>query len=104
MPENIQSTPRFKALVQNLKEATEKENIKISIFPNPTSSILNVDLSEIDENGTIEILNLQGISLDKKQFNSHSTVTFDLANFPQGLYFVIAKYGEHQEVFKIAKK
>jgi len=103
MPNNAQYPPRFNAPAQNIEEVDE-ENIQISIFPNPTSDILNVDLSEIEDIGTIEILNLQGILLDRKQFTSNSTITFDVSGFPSGLYFVIAKYGEHQKVFKVAKK
>jgi len=101
IPENTQYAP---VLRRDLEEETEGENMQITIFPNPTSNILNVDLTNIEETGTIEILNLQGILLDKKQFISHSKVIFDLSGFPSGLYLVIAKYGKNQKVFKIAKK
>jgi type IX secretion system substrate protein len=68
------------------EEVLSNEN-SISIYPNPTSGIFNVEFSQDTENTTVEVLNLMG----KVIFNENVTtskLTLDLSNEAKGIYLV----------------
>ncbi len=84
-----------------LNEETKNESEKaFSIYPNPTSGMLNLKFKQnLDENTTIEIFN----SLGEKLFYSTKLVhEINLSEFENGIYFL--KIGENnQSVLKIIK-
>jgi hypothetical protein len=55
-----------------------------TLYPNPTTGVLNFTLTE---NSTIEVFDVLGNTVESKQFNTGS-VQVDLSNQPNGVYFV----------------
>jgi hypothetical protein len=71
----------------------------ITIYPNPTNSLLFVEYTNLT-NVSIQILDLNGKVLETK---SNST-NFDLSNFPTGTYLMKINSSEGSETIKILKK
>ena len=70
---------------------------KISVYPNPTSDYINVDLRDIDtETGEIVQLILysdSGSEVMTKEVNDTDIELIDVSDLPSGTYFVIMKQG-----------
>ena len=61
------------------------------MYPNPANDFLNLDLSETGiEKGSVEILNIQGLSLIKERFDRSraNTPQCDVSKLKAGVYFV----------------
>jgi len=75
-----------------LNEISEfKQKTAISLYPNPVSSELNVDLSDLNLSGNIQVrlIDLQGrVLLSKNYSESHgnSGVRFDVGHLSPGIY------------------
>lgn len=75
-----------------LNEISEfKQQRAISLYPNPVSSELNVDLSDLNLSGKIQVrlIDLQGrVLLSKSYSKSHgnSSVRFDVSQLSAGIY------------------
>ncbi|MGQ9847682.1 MAG: T9SS type A sorting domain-containing protein [Bacteroidales bacterium] len=77
-------------------EIVEEINNKISIYPNPASDVLIVQLpaEEMDNDFEIEIFNMIGDRfLFKKIPTISGQVILDVYHLPSGLYFAKIKYG-----------
>ncbi|MEM9547343.1 MAG: T9SS type A sorting domain-containing protein [Bacteroidota bacterium] len=72
-----------------------KDNF-ISISPNPTNGLLNIELDPVIGDGRIRIYDTIGKSLRSIEVNNNSVYTLDLSNEIPGLYFVVvsSKFGE----------
>lgn len=67
--------------------AVQNNECELSILsPNPVSDVLTIDLTGVTGDGTICILTLEGIEMLKMSINSNSLATFNLSNFPHGVY------------------
>ena len=58
----------------------------VKMYPNPTSSLLNLDLGT-QEGLVVSVLNLEGRELLRKTQNS-GQMSFDLSSFPAGMYLL----------------
>lgn len=74
------------ALIESLEE--DIDNPKISIYPNPATSNLNIRLLGLN-NAAISILNIQGQLVGKYQTNNNQ-LSLDVSNWPSGVYFINA--------------
>jgi len=74
------------------------ENPEISVYPNPTNGIFNVDFKKADN---INVVNMLGsvIFEEKVEQIVSGTKTIDLTNFANGIYFIQVLDGE-----KIARR
>lgn len=71
----------------NLAKIDEVEP-QISIYPNPTSSYVNVELSEYSsENSELSLIDFSGKTIYRSNFSGDRT-TIDMTNYPPGVYFV----------------
>jgi len=63
---------------------------EVNVFPNPTQDVTRLRLAEPDtEDITIELINGQGITLEKVMLSAGETdVEFDLSMFESGHYFI----------------
>lgn len=76
---------------------TENGSIKMQIFPNPTSTEININLEsidKIDEGGKIQIFNITGQMLYEKTIDRLELGSFDIKvssemNFIKGIHLVI---------------
>ncbi|NEN25067.1 T9SS type A sorting domain-containing protein [Cryomorpha ignava] len=81
--------------------AVEESNIKsFSIFPNPTTGFVKVE--SIHKIESIEVYNIRGQRILKKNSNNQD-ISFDLSEFPSGIYLFKINYGESYEYRKIVK-
>lgn len=74
----------------------------VNIYPNPTSTILNIDLTSVSKNPTINIYSLSGKLVLAKQLTAETINTIDLKNagLSKGVYIVAIK----SEGLNITKK
>lgn len=87
-----------------LVHTTEESNVTLSVFPNPTSETLTLDVSEFkNENLSYQLINVNGISLKSSQIVEKQT-QIDMKSLPTGTY-IINIVGENQlkQSFKIVK-
>ena len=60
----------------------------LSIYPNPSSGILNIDIADVNVTvKRVTILNILGKEVFRKE-NLQSNSTIDLSSLPKGIYFV----------------
>ena len=72
--------------------------MKISIYPNPTNNIINIEGLNKNENNTIQIFDVQGKLVSTKIVNERGTI--DLSELNKGVYVI--KIGEYaKRVVKI---
>lgn len=67
---------------------------KVRIYPNPTSEILNVDLSELDFDKShpfISLLNAEGKTLMSKEVLGNGIETIDMTKYAAGIYQILVK-------------
>jgi hypothetical protein len=77
------------------------------LYPNPTESILNIRLANLEDDVTIIITDVLGQQLQHLLLNagaSESTYTFDVSEYPSGLYFLRVNQGKSQLVKRFVKK
>lgn len=77
----------------------QAEDLKLSIFPNPTQERLTIN-SQYQDAFTIKIFNSLG-KLVFKEENFHSTISVDVSAFTEGLYFL--EYLNHSKSFIVNK-
>jgi len=74
------------------------QTMKISIYPNPTNNIINIEGLNKNENNTIQIFDVQGKLVSTKIVNERGTI--DLSELNKGVYVI--KIGEYaKRVVKI---
>ena len=75
-------------------------NNSLVVYPNPTSSVLNVSNANYAIE-SIQVINLQGQTLFKKESINDFNFEINMANFPQGMYLVTVN---KNHVLKVIKK
>jgi hypothetical protein len=76
---------------------------KISIFPNPTSRKLNVDLGQIYSAAQLEVTDVLGKVVLSKTYLEADKMELDL-NFPKGVYYLNVFSEGKNATFKIVKQ
>ena len=66
-------------------EEIDQDEVKLSIFPNPTNDMLNVQFS-VPFTGSVEIYDISGVVITTKNYTDTSTVVFGTRTFPSGIY------------------
>lgn len=97
-------------IITNIETTTVEENLsttkfnmdKISIFPNPSKSILNIKSAvNIDR---ISILDINGRILSKEQSSSISMeYQIDIKSLSKGIYFLEVQSGAKKQIVKFVK-
>lgn len=93
-----------KSLKLQATGGSEFAEIRINIFPNPTTGIFDLSISYWPEKTQIQLLDARGQAMNmyeienKPDGHSHS---FDLSHLPKGMYFVKINGGGLAEVRKI---
>jgi hypothetical protein len=75
---------------------------EIFIWPNPTNSYININLSGQNCNNEISVLDIKGSLVFKKTVSSNN-IQLDISNFKQGLYFVYVNNGPFRVLKQIIK-
>ncbi|NOX46076.1 MAG: T9SS type A sorting domain-containing protein [Chlorobi bacterium] len=84
----------------NALNKTNKNNFNITVFPNPVSDILNVQVSGFDENDKIkiEVSDIFGRLEFSILSNGESTFKIQMQDFRQGIYFLKVSSFENPEI------
>jgi hypothetical protein len=85
--------------VDNLGDNDFSQN-EISVYPNPTNGLLNINSTSVIEN--IEIFDMLGRQLINKSINQ-TDVELDLSTFQSGVYFIKIESNGSSETRKIIK-
>lgn len=102
----LASAGTFAKVCTNTLGASELENVQFSVFPNPTSDVLHVKLISANPliSGTVYIIDAVGKQVGFQQIGETDQVSFDLADFQSGLYFVNLEFNGRVSTVKISKK
>ena len=93
------------------EETTEVENeikdddVSISVYPNPTIGVVNVDIPAIDESGsnTLFLYDAKGETvLSRKRLRNSNTI--DFMNTPNGIYILKLNINGAEKSYKVIKK
>ncbi len=95
---NKYSQPAFVTVVNGLVNVVEMETMQVSVYPNPTSGMLNV---EIGENFNATIYNYQGQVVMR---NNISDGQIDMSKLSSGVYFVEIRTSNNVSVEKVIVK
>jgi hypothetical protein len=80
-----------------------KKNTTIIVYPNPTHDILNIDISEINNNQTtVEIYNMLGDKIYSENFSSERG-QINISSFTSGIYMLFINNNEKTYSKKIIK-
>ena len=82
----------------------------VNVYPNPTSSRVNIEYSVLQEGATVEV-NLHSVSgqqqatilLERFQAKGDYDVSYDLSSFPAGIYMIEVRSGDHRELRRLVK-
>jgi len=92
----------FNSIITDIPATLTKYPI-LNTYPNPLSDVLNINLSETTGQGTLEILNTDGIIVKTQQIESTASVSIDLSQLPLGLYLCRYNNGIETRTTKIIK-
>jgi hypothetical protein len=81
----------------------EDNFVNLSIYPNPTTGIVSIDLGELTFNLKVTLTNGIGQVVLRKEYESISSINFDF-NAPAGIYFLHLELDEQVLTKKILKK
>ena len=80
----------------------EQEDV-LTVYPNPASNLLNINLPSDKLGGELHVLSLDGKTLMSHKLVDSQTA-IDLNALPQGIYFCRYIFGTHSETVKIIKQ
>jgi hypothetical protein len=93
-------------IVVNLQDCAgiEETQIFANIYPNPTSGLVNINLSMTLSNANIQLIDLQGkILFANPEFNGQNLM-LDLNNFSNGMYLLQIEQNSQISKFKLIKE
>tara|TARA_B100000579_G_C22831248_1_gene856111 strand:+ start:1919 stop:2413 length:495 start_codon:yes stop_codon:yes gene_type:complete len=81
------------------------DNVRVSIFPNPTQDVLNISFIDFQGKADILIRDIKGNLIhSKKGCTTINQQSFDISTFAQGIYFLeITTNSTELRVYKIQK-
>ncbi len=76
---------------------------KISLYPNPASSTLNLVLSKNMQTGEIGVFDILGKKIYSEEFESNNNISIDISNWSSGNYFLKVVSGENSQTQRFIK-
>lgn len=74
-----------------------------SLYPNPTTGVVNVVFSNATQNTTVRLKNMLGQTIETK-LNVSNKTTFDLSDYSNGIYFIEVENNGAISTSKLVKK
>jgi len=96
-------TARTYSTLVSVSVAEHEKNNDINIYPNPSDGILNVALGIFNDGTKIQIINTLGETLLNETIRTQNP-TFNIQNFPAGIYFVRISSADYNITKKIVKQ
>jgi Secretion system C-terminal sorting domain/Pregnancy-associated plasma protein-A len=82
------------------------DNMNISLFPNPTTELINITPSGFMKNVTVILTDITGKETKHiivETIAQNSTYSLNISDIKSGIYVIKIKYGEHETMKKIVK-
>jgi len=76
----------------------------LSMYPNPTSQLINIDFKEPFENLDISLYNMTGKLLQNQQFRNKNHIKLNIDNLQKGIYYINIKADGELFTRKIIKE
>ena len=73
-------------------DETRTKNAFVSVYPNPTRGILNLDVNQITGSFKMQVITSNGSVLVVKELQEEANTTIDLSPFPNGIYLLRFTY------------
>ena len=80
----------------------ELTNLNISVYPNPTTGNVTIELERVLPNITFQVKNVVGQTVETKTYTATNKIEFNLQG-DNGIYFLIIENEHTNRVFKILK-
>ncbi len=78
---------------------------QVSVFPNPVRDVLHVNLTKLENEGTLRIFDVTGRLLKSVSIpNNENNVNIDCSSYLEGVYFVSVTSGSGVKTLKFIKK
>jgi hypothetical protein len=106
------SSPVYSGPYKSTVLTTDEEEFKtpeaaggraLKVYPNPTTGILTVEMTNLGDRGEITILNIVGEVVLKSHYNNSEGTRIDLSRFEKGIYFLQVNDGRSIASRKILK-
>jgi hypothetical protein len=81
-----------------------KNVISFSIFPNPVTSILNIQFSKSLTVGNIKVFDILGKQLLNEEINSNNLTQLNVSNLSKGMYLIKVTSGENTQTKRFIKQ
>lgn len=65
----------------------------MTLYPNPATKRVTIDAGELNENATLELVNLQGQVAARHYFITNNKLQLEVYSLPPGLYIARIKDG-----------
>lgn len=82
-------------------EEFDKE-IVFSAYPNPVTTVLNIELANSDKKQLLRIMNQQGQTIISQEINMNSRI--DFSDLPNGLYFLVLETDNGEQLVRKVNK
>ena len=91
--DNINSSPLILDFLQGVQygfdvyDCRDYNSISFSIYPNPTSSFVNISFEKLEDPITLRVFDVRGRLINENIFSEKLT-QFDMSNYSNGIYFL----------------
>jgi hypothetical protein len=75
-------------VVNSLSVSEIEENEGFRLFPNPSSSLINLEFSTTITSGSLKILDVMGRRVMQKSLNGIDKITLDMEDISNGVYLI----------------
>ncbi len=80
----------------------ERNSAEVNLYPNPVVSQLTVNLGTLENNATISLIDLSGVTLYESTVMSNESHQIDVENLASGMYYLKVKNGEEVTVLPVS--
>ena len=94
---NNKSSEFSQPVIVNLITEIEKSPLKVSVYPNPVSDYLSIDLPENINNADLVIHSAAGALVAKYSLTGKASSNIDLRNLPQGVFILTQIFIQRHE-------
>ena len=81
-----------------------ENNLSFTISPNPTTTILNIQLSKSLTNGTIKVFDILGKQILTKELSPNNLTQINISNLSKGMYLIKVSSGENTQTRRFIKQ
>ena len=99
IPGNIMKLDALELNYVNTTDFSEKIISNLSVFPNPTNDIINVELENYNGEISLDLYDLSG-----KLLHSTNKKSIDIQEYTKGIYILKVAYGDRVQKVKIIKE